>query len=158
MDQNTNYGRTAFGPVVVLPEQVMDMSEGQPLPAPLGKTGVPVHVLPAWEVDFGPTVPAMFLRLTLKPGATPAEVVRDLFRLYAAVNQLDLGQQGSGLLPCEAICEEPPSKGILSVTFKPANPQGAAERLAMVVRAIQGTAKDYPSLQGCEAMVGSVAV
>jgi hypothetical protein len=140
----------------MLPELAIDMSDGQPLPSNLGKTVVPVHVLPELAVDFGPKVAALELRLTLRPDATPGQVALDLFRLYAAVNALELNLGGSGLLPRDASHDAAPSNGTLSVTFKPANNDGAAERLATVVNAIQG-AQDYSSVQRCEAKLVSVA-
>ena|SRR5438128_9182259 len=156
MTPTFNYGKTVVGPVTILSDMPIDMSEGQPLPPNLGKTEVLVRVIQGPTLDFGPAVPALQLRLTLRPEATPGQVALDLFRLYAAVNHLELSHQGAGLLPGEAIHDETASNGTLSVTFKPALRDGAAERLASVVRAIHG-AQDYPSLQRCEAMVVSVA-
>jgi hypothetical protein len=156
MTHKANYGRTAIAPTTILPELATDLSTGQAGTPNPGQTEVPVHVLPEWAVEFGPTVPALQLRLTLKPGAAPGQVALDLFRLYAAVNRAELGQAGAGLLPGEASADEPTAPGTVSVIFKPADPQGAAQRLAMVVSALQG-APDYPSLEGWEAKVISVA-
>jgi hypothetical protein len=156
MAPQPEYGRTTLAPVNVLPEMPLDLSEVQPLPADLGKTDTPVHVLPELALDFRPTVPALRLQLTLRAGAAPGQVSLDLFRLYAAVNQLDLSLHGAGLLPGEAAYDEQPPNGTLSVTFKPAEPHGAAERLAHVVSAINA-AQAYPSLLRCEAKVVSIA-
>src|SRR5438128_975447 len=46
MTPDFKYGKTAIAPVTILPELAIDMSEGEPLPANLGRTEVPVHVLP----------------------------------------------------------------------------------------------------------------
>jgi hypothetical protein len=156
MTANFNYGKAAVGPVTILSDMPIDMSEGQPLPPTLGKTEVPVCMIQGPTLDFGPTVPALQLRLTLRPEATPGQVALDLFRLYAAVNELELSHHGAGLMPGDAVHDETPPNGTLSVTFKPAARDGAAERLATVVSAIHD-AQDYPSLQRCEAMVVSVA-
>jgi hypothetical protein len=156
MVSRSKYGRTAVAPALVLPEMALDLSEGQQLSTTLGKTEVPVQVLPELAMDFGPTVPVLQLRLTLKPGAAPGQVALDLFRLYTAINRFDLSQSGAGLLPEEASYDEPISGGTLSVIFKPANPQGASERLETVISSLGG-AQDYPSLQHCEAKVVSVA-
>jgi len=85
MTPEAKYGQTAPAPVTILPELAIDMSEGQPPLSNLGKTEVPVHVLPELAPDFGPTVPALHLQLTLRPGVPPWQVSVDLFRLYAAV-------------------------------------------------------------------------
>jgi hypothetical protein len=156
MTPKSNCGQTALAPETILPELAIDMSEGQRLPSSLGKTEVPVHVLPEMAVDFGLTVAALQLRLTLRPEATPGQVALDLFQLYAAVNQVELSLGGAGLLPRDATDEAATANGTLSVTFQPANLDGAAERLAAVATAING-AKDYPSLQRCDAKLISVA-
>src|SRR5262249_32693892 len=118
MNPKRKYGETEFGPVNILPALTIDMSGGQPLPPKLGETEIPVNVLPELAFDMSPDdiLPVLQLRLTLRPGATPGQVALDLFRLYAAINQSDLSQQGSGLLPGEASCEETTSNGTLSVT------------------------------------------
>jgi hypothetical protein len=156
MTPESEYGQTAPAPVTILPELALDLSEGQPLLSDLGKTDVPVHGLPELALDFGPTVPALHLQLTLRAEVPPGLVSLDLFRLYAAVNQLDLSLHGAGLLPGEASYEDQTPNGTLSVTFKPAEPHGAAERLARVVSAINA-AQNYPSLLRCEAKVISIA-
>jgi hypothetical protein len=156
MTFKSKYGQAAAAPVNILPELTIDLSSGQSLPSNIGKTAAPVHILPELAVDFGPTVPALHLHLTLRPGVSPAQVACDLFRLYAAVNQLDLDLDGAGLLPLEASYEEPPSDGAVWVTFEPAEPLGAGERLARVVTAIKEI-DDYPSLMRCEAKVVAIA-
>jgi hypothetical protein len=156
MTPESAYGQTAPASVTILPELAIDMSEGQSLPSELGKTEVPVHVLPELALDFGASVPALRLQLTLQPGVPPWQVSLDLFRLYAAVNQLDLSLHGAGLLPVEASYEAPASNGTFSVTFKPGEAHGAAERLARVVSAIKEM-QDYPSLLRCEAKLVSIA-
>jgi hypothetical protein len=156
MTVNRKYGRTELAPVTTLPELAIDMSEGQPVPTNLGKTEVPVCVIQGPTLDFEPTVPALQLCLTLRPGATPAQVAVDLFRLYAAAIRLELSQGGTGLLLEEISCDEPSCHGSLQVTFKPSDLRGAAERLAGVVSAIHGVL-DYPSLQRFEAKVVAVA-
>jgi hypothetical protein len=131
------------------------MSAGRAKPAELGKTEVPVHVLPELALDFGLTVPALHLQLTLRPDVPPWRVSLDLFRLYAAANQLDLSLHGAGLLAAEAACEERAPEWTVSVIFKPAEPHGAEERLARVIGAIQEV-RDYPSLLRCEAKVVTI--
>jgi len=150
MTPESECGQTASAPVNILPELAMDMAEGQSLLSNLGKTEVPVHVLPELPLDWCPTVPILRLQLTFRPGAAPWQVSLDVFRLYAAVNQLDLSLHGAGLMPAEAFNEEPTSNGTISVTFKPAEAHGAAERLALVVSAINEV-QNYPSLLRCEA-------
>src|SRR5439155_20136165 len=120
----------------------------------LGKTEVPVVVLPELAFDMTATepVPSLQMTLTLRPGATPGQVALDLFRLYAAVNQLELSQHGAGLIPDDAACESTANAGTMRVTFRPADPNGAAVRLATVVSAMSGVLK-YPSIVRCEAKV-----
>ncbi len=81
----------------------------------------------------------------------------DLFRLYTAVNQLELSRRGAGLVPDDASGADAPSNGTLRVTFKPVEPDGAAERLAVIVSAIGEALKKYPSIERCEAIVVPVA-
>jgi hypothetical protein len=156
MTPKPEYGKTIPAPTVVLPELETDMTKGQPLPSSLGKTEVPVHVLQELATDFGPTVPALHLEVTLQPEAAPWDVSVDLFRLYAAINDLDLSLHGGGLFPGEASCEERVSNATFSVTFRPAAVDGAAERLARLVRAVNET-KNYPTLLKCEAKIVSIA-
>jgi hypothetical protein len=151
----SKYGRTTPGPVIMLPELAIDMSEGRPLPSNLGRTEVPMSVIEGLPLDLGSTVPALQLRLTLRTGATPGQVAVDLFRLYAAVNQLDLTQGGTGLMPGEATYDEPTANGTLWVTFRPADPQGATGRLVRIISAINQV-HDFASLKGLEAKVVSV--
>jgi hypothetical protein len=156
MTPKSEYGQTAAAPVNILPELPIDMSDGQALSPVLGKTEVPVHVLPELALDFGPTVPALHLQLTFRPGVPASRVSCDLFRLYAAVNQLDVSLNGAGLSPVAASCEEHTADGTLSVTFKPGDPDGAGERLARIASAVK-VVSDYPSLASCEAKVVSIA-
>jgi hypothetical protein len=146
------FGATGLAPVTVLPELAIDLSLGQVLPSRLGKTEAPLRMLPELEIEFSPTVPVLELRLVLRPQVPSWQVSLDLFRLYAAVNQLDLRHQGSGLLPAEASYDQPNQEGVLSVRFKPFQPQGAAERLGRLASAIN-EAQEYPSLLRCEAKV-----
>jgi hypothetical protein len=156
MTLNPKYSRTELAPVTILSELAIDMSEGQPVPTSLGKTEVPVCVIQGPTLDFDPTVPALQLCLTLRPGATPERVAVDLFRLCAAAIRLEVSQGGTGLLPGEISYDEPSCNGSLRMTFKPSDARGAAERLAGVVIAIHG-AQDYPSFQCCEAKIIAVA-
>ncbi len=154
MPTNRDYGQTELAPVQVLSEIVFDLSEGQPLPATLGKTEMPVVVLPEVAFDMRPTepVPSLQLTLSLRPGATPGQVALDLFRLYAAVNQLELSEHGAGLIPDDASCESTTNDGTMRVTFRPADPKGAAGRLAIVVTSM-GDRLKCDSIVRCEAKV-----
>jgi hypothetical protein len=136
MNPNQRYGRTIAAPVHILPELTIDVSGGQPLPPRLGKTEVPVHPLPELTFDFqsAETTPILQLHLYLRSDATPAEVACDLFRLWAAVNQLDRNHSGMGLTPDGASRSTTPVSGTMQVTFKPTDPVGAEERLTQLVR------------------------
>lgn len=152
MAPNDDYGRTEPTPVNVLPDMTFDLSEGQPLPSGPGKTEVPVALLPELAFDLRPTdpVPSLRIDVSLRAGATPGQVALDLFRLYAALNQLELSQHGAGLVPDDAGGST--AGGTVRVTFRPADPSGAAERLASVTRAV-GDAARYPSIERCEVTV-----
>src|SRR5947208_1111028 len=121
MTPNHKHGQTEPAPVHVLPELAFDLSEGQPLAATPGQTEVPVVVLPELAFDMSATepVPSLQMTLTLRPGATPGQVALDLFRLYAAVNQLELSQHGAGLIPDDTACESTANAGTMRVTFRP---------------------------------------
>jgi hypothetical protein len=54
MTPDRKYGKTAPAPVTILPASEIDMSDGKPLPANLGKTEVPVTVIEGPTLDFGP--------------------------------------------------------------------------------------------------------
>jgi len=137
-----------------MPELAFDLSEGHPLPATLGQTESPVVLLPelAFDLSAAEPVPSLQMTLTLRPGATPGLVALDLFRLYAAVNQLELSEHGAGLIPDDASCESTTNDGTMRATFRPADPNGAANRLGMVVSAMSDALK-YPSVVSCEAKV-----
>jgi hypothetical protein len=159
MNPNRDYGRTEPGPVHILPELLFDLSEGESLPANLGQTEVPVVVLPEVVFDLLPKpVPSLQLTVFLRPEATPGQVALDLFRLYTAMNQLELTHRGAGLAPDDASSEGTPSNGMMRITFKPVEPDGAAERLAAIVTAIGEAQTEYSSIERCEATVLTPAV
>jgi hypothetical protein len=136
MTPDNEYGRTEFAPVTILLELAIDMFEGKELPPNLGKTEVPVHVVQGPTLDFAPTVPVLQLRLIFREGATPEQVAEDICRLFIGMNRVDLSHQGAGLLPGEISREGPTSNGTFSVTLKPAELNGAVERLARIASAI----------------------
>jgi hypothetical protein len=168
MTANHEQGRTAPDAVNILPELELDLSEGKPGPSPLGKTQRPVNLLPelSWDQQADEAVPVLQLNLSLRPGATPEELALDLFRLYTAVNRLELSYYGSGLTPDGASCDLTPAGGKMRVTFKPATPAGAWERLTRLVRTINeassnavdaGATLQYASIERCEARVINTA-
>jgi hypothetical protein len=165
MTPDRKYGRTIFAPVHVLPEWTIDMFEGQALPPGLGKTEVPVNPLPELVFDMEPTeaVLAFQLNVRLRPNAVPLEIGRDLFLLYAAVNQLELNYGGAGFTPDDATTDVAPADGIIRVTLKPTDPYGAADRLAKVVSTINAAVNNaaagetsilqFPTIERCDAEV-----
>jgi hypothetical protein len=156
MSQNPKYGRAEPAGETNVSGPAIDMFDGNPVPPSFGKTKIPVTALQGPTLNFAPDVLALQLRLTLRPGTTPEQAALDLFRLYAAVNQADLSHGGAGLLPRDASCAEPQANGSVSVTFQPADPHGAAERLAGVASAITELVK-FASVEACEARVVAVA-
>jgi hypothetical protein len=164
MPPNGQYGRTVPAVANILPELVFDLAEDQRQPRSLGKTETPVNLLAVLACDLMPSeaVPVLQLSVRLRPGATTEEVARDLFRLYAAVNRLDLSLRGAGLTPDDASCEATPTGATMRLTFKPTDPSGSLERLTGLVRAINEAdnghrppddALRYPSIESCEAQV-----
>lgn len=166
MSREQEYGRAVPVPVDHLPELAFDMAGDRPAPSGLGKTDAPVSILPELPFDLqrAEPVPALQLSLQLRPGMTPTEVALDLFRLYTAVNQLELTHLGAGLILADALCDATPTNGEIQVTLKPADPSGAAERLTKIVSVINGAAAikagvrlEYRSIERCEAKVVQVA-
>ena len=135
----------------VLPHPAIDAGQGQPLPAGLTTTAVRVHVLPALALDFEAAhSPALQLDLTVRPGVTPVELGTDLFRLCSAVNALPPSQIGGGLTADGYVKQD----GNVRMVMRFANPQGARDRLAQLVSAINASESCVvacPSISRCEA-------
>lgn len=153
MADHPNYGRCDFAEVIPLPPLVFDFSEGQSLEG-LGQTDMPVRNLAPVAFDFlAPEAPAVLeLSVQLRAGATPGEVALDLFRLYAAVNEMELSQQGGGLRPAND--GELAEDGTVRLTFIPAVSEGARERLekiAALIAAAVGVPGRYRAIDRCEA-------
>jgi hypothetical protein len=155
MSADPNHGQTVPAPVNVLPAQVFDLSEGCSVLPDMGKTGVPVNVLPALEFDLGSRQLASALQLTVhvRGEVPPGELALDLFRLYAAVHQLEVSYHGGGLVLDDSRCDASPTNGVVRVTFIPTEPNGAEERLAKLVDALQGAEAQYPGINRLEAQV-----
>jgi len=141
MSENPRIGQTASAPVHILPRLEWDMSEGQTLPADLGETWIPVTFLPEQSFDLQPSLPVLTLQLKLhlRDQTPPGELALDLFRLYTAVNRLELSQARAGLTPYDASCDLIPTGGTMRVSFTPIDPTGAAERLTTLAETINGT-------------------
>jgi hypothetical protein len=168
MTPRPKYGRATFAPVKVLPELIVDFSDGLLVAGNLGKTETPVRVLPEMSCDFAAeeATPVLQLNVSLRPGATPGQVALDMFRLYAAVNGLELSYGGAGLVVEDTLCDAGRADGTLQLAFKPTDPEGAAERLGRVVSTItpfytagNNTAASetlvlqFPTIERCEAEV-----
>jgi hypothetical protein len=164
MSADRALGRTIPDSVHNLPEVVFDFSEAQEVGCAVGKTEMPVRLLPelAFDLDSGGSVTILQLTLSLRSGSTREEVALDLFRLYAALNHLERSHGGSGLSPNDAAFDATVSGGELRVRFTPTERSAAPERLARLVRAINGTAGapsdcdaifGYRSIETCAAQV-----
>jgi hypothetical protein len=164
MTVNREFGRTIADPVRNLPEVVFDLSAGVPRAAGLGRTEVPMRLLPEAAFDLQPArgTAALQITVSLRPDATREEVALDLFRLYAAVNRLELSERGSGLTPEDASFETSVTGWEMRIRFTPTEPAGASERLARLVRTINGTvnnpvnvevASPYRSIERCAAQL-----
>jgi hypothetical protein len=135
----------------VLPHLAIDAGQGQMLPAALTGTTASVHALPALTLDFEAAhSPALQLDLTVRPGVTPVELGTDLFRLCSAVNSLPPSQIGGGLTADGYVKQD----GNVRMVMRFANPQGAQDRLAQLVSAINGSESCMiacPSISRCDA-------
>lgn len=154
MAEHPKYGRCDFAEVVPLPELVFDLSGGGPLEG-LGQTDMPVHNLPPMAFDLlAPAAPVLVLSVSPRPGASAGEIALDLFALYDAANKLELSHQGGGLRP--AGDGEVAEEGTVRLTFVPAEPEGAGERLGKVAAALNAAAAEgrpYRAIDRCEARV-----
>jgi hypothetical protein len=154
--EQPRYGRAVIGEVIPLPELAFDLSEGRSLEG-LGRGDAPVHILPevAFDLSEPEGAPALELCLYLRPGKTSGEVALDLFRLYAAVNELELSHHGGGLRPTSG-GDFTESERRLRVTFIPTAPEGARERLQKIVAVINTPVSEpprYPAIERYEARV-----
>ncbi|MCE9528529.1 MAG: hypothetical protein K8R36_20995 [Planctomycetales bacterium] len=134
----------------ILPQLAIDAGQGQP-PSGLTGTAAAVHALPALTLDFAAArSPALQLDLTVRPGVTPVELGTDLFRLCSAVNSLPPSQIGGGLTADGYVKQD----GNVRMVMRFANPQGAEDRLAQLVSAInasQSCVIACPSISRCDA-------
>ena len=138
MDPKRNFGQSEAA-VVVLPDLAFDLAEGKPLPGPaqLGKADMPVRVLEELAFDLQ-SLPVLQVTVQVRAEATPTQIGYDLYRLYVALNQLDLSLNGHGLTPDEAT-PLATSNGSCTVTFRPNRPEGAAQRFAQMADLINAS-------------------
>jgi len=160
MTPKRRYGQTMMGPVHNLPDLVIDFAEGQELPAGLGKTEAPVRNLPDLEIDFDDAAhtPMLQLTLALREGenAPAKKLAVDLVRLFAVVNELELSAGGAGLEFDDASCDAVDDDGKIRICLKPADPNGAEERLRVLVDRINQDAALIPaSFERCEARIAA---
>jgi hypothetical protein len=146
MDPNNKLGQTAAAPVRVLDPVEFDFSQGQPLPLGLGKTHVPVHVLPELTGELVPP-PAVTVTLWVRPDATPATVGADLFAVWKALDEYDRDRQGAGLRPGEVQSEQTADGEVIRLVLAVAGP-GAVERLSRLRDAVNGTPNSGSSWAG----------
>src|SRR5207237_1166 len=99
MSASPKFGRAVPESANPLPELTLDMLEGQPIPAGLGKTHAPVNVLPplSFAMPAGQPTPVLQLTIAFSNDATAAQIGRDYHRLFVLLNEQDLAQGGSGL-------------------------------------------------------------
>lgn len=141
------YGRTEIAPINVLEPVEVDFSAGPPMPPKLGQTEAPVNILPVLEIDLSEPAPALALTFRLRPGVSPAAVAVDLFAVWKALNEYELSVGGSGLKPGEARDEQTAGGTVIRLVLTPADPVGAADRLAQLAAAVNG-ATDPAALNG----------
>lgn len=116
MDSNRKYGRTQAAPVRLLPPLVFDFSGGKPPPPGLGKTHVPVRMLPELTGGMTPT-PVVRLTLWLRPEATAGAVGADLFALWKSLDELDRNQNGAGLRPADVRNEQTADGEVIQIVL-----------------------------------------
>jgi hypothetical protein len=139
MEPNPNaYGRTSLGSINALPPAEFDFLDGRaPLPA-LGKTEVPINVLPAWAIDMNDraTSPILVLTFRLRPGANPSAVTFDLFTAYAILDRYEISL--GGLAPNETQSDLTASNGVVRLVLSATEPAGAASRFARLADVVNG--------------------
>lgn len=142
MHNKQRFGRTQAAPLRVLEPLVFDFSKGRPLPPGLGKTHVPVHILPqlAGEME---ALPLVRLTLWLRPGATPGGVGADLFALWNTLDHIDRQQNGAGLRPADVRSERTPEGEVIQMDLALAG-TGISERSNRLRDAVnnRGTSND----------------
>src|SRR5262249_7430716 len=137
MEPKRNFGKAEAAAVQVLPDLAIDFAESNPLPSLLGKTDTPVHLLPELAFDLQ-SLPALCVTVHVRAEATPTQIGYDLYRLYVALNQLDLSLNGTGLTPDEPTALSS-SNGSCTVTFRPNRPEGAAQRFTQIADLINAS-------------------
>jgi hypothetical protein len=146
MDPNSQFGKTAPAPVRVLKPVEFDFAQGQPLPPGLGKTHVPVRLLPELAGELVPP-PAVTVSLWVRPDATPAAVGADLFAVWKALDEYDRSQNGAGLQPGEIRNQRTADGEVIQLVLAVAGP-GAAERLIRLRDAVNGAVGPSPPWAG----------
>jgi hypothetical protein len=160
MTPPSRHGQTTTVPVIILPEVEFDFFEGQAVPEGFGKTEVPVRILPEVIFDFQPPepVPALQLTLSLREGEEPVaeQLAVDLVNLYAAVDRLERGEGGAGLMLNDVSRDASGSDGKIRLCLRPTDPKGAEERLRQLVDRINQDAALIPALfERCEARIAA---
>src|SRR4051794_70636 len=97
MTPGDEYGKTGLGPTHLLPSLAFEMPIDPSVKC--GKAEGPVRLLPSLEFDLTEQKASAALQLVvqLREEASPEQVSVDLFRLYAAINELELSYGGAGL-------------------------------------------------------------
>lgn len=137
MESNERFGKTEPAPVRVLPPLVFDFSLGKPLLPGLGKTHVPVRILPELSGEFTP-VPQVTLRLWLRPGATPAGVGADLFAFWKRLDEFDRAGKGAGIRPADVWSEQTSEGEVIQLVLALAG-TGIVERGDRLRDAVNGS-------------------
>ena len=137
MNPNDKLGKTAAAPVHVLPPAEFDFAHGQPLPSGLGRTHVPVHVLPELTGELVPP-PAFTVTFWVRPDATPGAVGADLFAVWKALDEYDRDQKGAGLRPGEVQSERTADGEVIRLVLAVSGP-AAVERLTRLRDAVNRT-------------------
>lgn len=140
MSPNDKYSRAVPVRVNHLPEVVFDASGGRPADAnaPRVVPG-PTVIFPEQSFDMTPP-PALALTFRLRTDASPAAVAVDLFAVWKVLNEYELRLRGSGLTPGEARDEQTADGTVIRLVLTPADPTGAADRLAKLVAVVNETA------------------
>jgi hypothetical protein len=128
-----NLGRAVPVPVHHFPAVEFDMTAGRGVdPGMARAVPVPVHHFPAVEFDMTAGVPSLALTLRRRPDADPAFVEADVRAVWDAVNAFDRSLGGMGLAPVNVV----EGGDVIRLTFTPADPAGAADRLAKLAAAV----------------------
>jgi hypothetical protein len=132
-------GRSTVEPINLLEAAAFDFLDGNSPPPQLGKTEVPVNVLPMWTLGTNEEAslsPALILTFRLRPAVNASTATFDLFGAFAVLDRYEISLGGMGLTPDESESDLMPTNGMLKLVLTATQSAGAASRLARLAAAV----------------------